>query len=116
MLNDREKEGIVEILALMGLTDIQKLAKTISRNIVRLTTLEDCINAILDFSPTPESFLLRRAVTREILAEYLQRKGVELGSVFKGAQVGEVVRLWNAHAQQQSHFHTDGRVIRRGRV
>ena len=43
---------------------------------------------------------MRKAVTRAILEEYLCRKGVVFSATYKGAQVGEVLRLWN-HVPQQ---------------
>ena len=89
--------------------DVRNLAQTATRNLVGIKMLSDncifciidCINGSLYYSPTAVEFLMRRAVKREILDQYLRRKGIIVSAAFKGVQVGEVLRLWNRLPHQQ---------------
>ena len=67
----------------------------------RRRSIIDCISAILDGCSTPEKFLNRKSMTRDVLGSYLQRKGIILSAAFKGAQIGEIWRMWNDNPQQQ---------------
>ena len=44
---------------------------------------------------------MRQAVKREILDQYLWRKGVVMTAVYKGVQVGEILQLWNRIPHQE---------------
>ena len=48
-----------------------------------------------------ETFLNRKTVTRAVLHEYLQLKGVIISDKFEGAQMCQIHRMWRENPEQQ---------------
>jgi hypothetical protein len=54
----------------------------------------EAIDAILLHSPTAESVLLRKRVSKEILFKYLHNSGVSTIPADKGTMVSKILQMW----------------------
>jgi hypothetical protein len=62
--------------------------------------LTEAMNAILLHSATPESLLLRRRVSRQILFKYLHSKKVDTIPTDKRTIISKILEMWNCTLQE----------------
>jgi hypothetical protein len=74
---------------------IYNYRKRYNRNKITLSYFAlEAMDAILLHSPTAESVLLRKRVSREILFKYLHNNGVPTIPTDKGAMVRKILQMW----------------------
>jgi hypothetical protein len=54
----------------------------------------EAMDAILLHSPSAQSVLLRKRVSREILFKYLHNNGVPMNPTDKGTMVRKILQMW----------------------
>uniref|UniRef100_A0A1B6ESY0 NTF2 domain-containing protein n=1 Tax=Cuerna arida TaxID=1464854 RepID=A0A1B6ESY0_9HEMI len=80
MLTLEEKVNIEELLNGVSLDDLNSLASTITKGLLKTCTRQEASNAILQHSDTVESILNRKKISRELLFNYLHWKKVTTDS------------------------------------
>jgi len=102
MLHEKEKKGIIDILKLMPEEEVRMLAQTVTSNMIITTTVEEAMDAIMLHSPTAESVLLRKRVSREILFKYLHNNSVPTITTDKGTMVRKILHMWECVPHEES--------------
>ncbi|PNF15905.1 hypothetical protein B7P43_G07985 [Cryptotermes secundus] len=94
MLSDEEKKSLKGILVLLSHQELQSLSQTVTNNMILPLTTEEAIDAILLHSPTPESLLLRKRISKNILFRYLHSKKVPIVPTDKRTMINKILQMW----------------------
>ncbi|KAL1517815.1 hypothetical protein ABEB36_001538 [Hypothenemus hampei] len=71
-------EGLCEVLSKLDYQSLFALSKTVTQGLKRCDTNKDAIENIIKYSPDYLSILRRKAVTKEILFNYLESNNVKV--------------------------------------
>lgn len=89
-------EGLVAVLSKLDEDTLLALAKTVTQGLKRSNTTEEAIGNIIKYSSDEISILRRKAVTRDLLFNYLDENNVKVRlPTTKNELIDRIAELWN---------------------
>nr|XP_022909282.1 uncharacterized protein C3orf38 homolog [Onthophagus taurus] len=102
-MNDTDFTRIREILSNLDDEQIFGLARTVTQGLLKGTvhTREDALDVIFKYSTNEVSILRRRAITRDVLFNYLHANNVTVSiPTTKDKLIDQICMLWNIQNQE----------------
>lgn len=95
MLTLEDKLNISELLSGMELNELLSISSTVTNGLLKPNTANGAIEAIILHSPSVESVLNRRRISKELLFNYLHWKKVSVTATMdKQALIQKILSLW----------------------